>query len=68
MLFTSAALNFGVNQLLDTLVRLAPPPGGQLDVDGNLRPVDSAFSAFVFKVQAGMDSAHRDRIAYARVC
>ena len=68
VLFTSAALNFGVNQLLDTLVRLAPPPGGQLDVDGNLRPVDSAFSAFVFKVQAGMDSAHRDRIAYARVC
>ena len=34
----------------------------------NLRPVDSPFSAFVFKVQAGMDSAHRDRIAYARVC
>lgn len=68
VLFTSAALNFGVNQLLDTLVRLAPPPGGQVDVDGNVRPVDSAFSAFVFKVQAGMDSAHRDRIAYARVC
>ena len=68
VLFTSAALNFGVNQLLDTLVRLAPPPSGQLDVDGNLRAVDAAFSAFVFKVQAGMDSAHRDRIAYARVC
>ena len=41
VLFTSAALNFGVNQLLDNLVRLAPPPSGQLDVDGNLRPVDS---------------------------
>lgn len=68
VLFTSAALNFGVNQLLDNLVRLAPPPRGQLDVDGNLRAVDSQFSAFVFKVQAGMDSAHRDRIAYARVC
>jgi len=68
VLFTSAALNFGVNQLLDTLVRLAPPPSGQLDIDGNLRPVESPFSAFVFKVQAGMDSAHRDRIAYARVC
>ena len=68
VLFTSAALNFGVNQLLDTLVRLAPSPSGQLDVDGNLRPVESPFSAFVFKVQAGMDSAHRDRIAYARVC
>ncbi|WP_313674651.1 peptide chain release factor 3 [Mycolicibacterium sp.] len=68
VLFTSAALNFGVNQLLDNLVRLAPPPRGQLDVDGNLRAVDAPFSAFVFKVQAGMDSAHRDRIAYARVC
>jgi peptide chain release factor 3 len=68
VLFTSAALNFGVNQLLDNLVRLAPAPSGQLDVGGNLRSVDSPFSAFVFKVQAGMDSAHRDRIAYARVC
>jgi peptide chain release factor 3 len=57
-----------VNQLLDNLVRLAPAPNGQLDVDGHLRPVESPFSAFVFKVQAGMDSAHRDRIAYARVC
>jgi peptide chain release factor 3 len=68
VLFTSAALNFGVNQLLDVLVQLAPPPSGQLDVDGSRRPADSPFSAFVFKVQAGMDSAHRDRIAYARVC
>jgi len=68
VLFTSAALNFGVNQLLDNLTRLAPAPSGQADVDGNVRPVDAPFSAFVFKVQAGMDSAHRDRIAYARVC
>jgi peptide chain release factor 3 len=68
VLFTSAALNFGVNQLLDNLVRLAPPPGAQKDAEGNPRPVESPFSAFVFKVQAGMDSAHRDRIAYARVC
>ena len=68
LLFTSAALNFGVNQLLDVLVQLAPSPHGQLDVEGHRRPADSPFSAFVFKVQAGMDSAHRDRIAYARVC
>jgi peptide chain release factor 3 len=67
VLFTSAALNFGVNQLLDVLVGLAPPPGGALDVDGVRRSVESPFSAYVFKVQAGMDSAHRDRIAYARV-
>ena len=68
VLFTSAALNFGVNQLLDVLVQLAPPPHGQLDIDGQRREVVAPFSAFVFKVQAGMDSAHRDRIAYARVC
>ena len=68
VLFTSAALNFGVNQLLEHLARLAPAPGGQVDVDGAVRAVDAPFSAFVFKVQAGMDSAHRDRIAYARVC
>ena len=67
VLFTSAILNFGVNQLLDVLVQLAPPPSGQLDVDGERRTLESPFSAFVFKVQAGMDSAHRDRIAYARV-
>lgn len=67
VLFTSAALNFGVNQLLDVLVELAPSPSGSLDVDGNRRTVDSPFSAFVFKVQAGMDTSHRDRIAYARV-
>ena len=68
VLFTSAALNFGVNQLLDVLVDLAPSPGAIVDVSGEPRPVDSPFSAFVFKVQAGMDSSHRDRIAYARVC
>ena len=68
LLFTSAILNFGVNQLLDILVQIAPPPSGQLDVDGERRVLESPFSAFVFKVQAGMDSAHRDRIAYARVC
>jgi peptide chain release factor 3 len=68
VLFTSAALNFGVNQLLDVLVQLAPSPSGQVDVDGHRRPAEAPFSAFVFKVQAGMDSSHRDRIAYARVC
>src|ERR1044072_848118 len=54
-LFRSAAPNFGVNQLLDVLVHLAPSPHGQLDVDGHRRPAEAPFSAFVFKVQAGMD-------------
>lgn len=68
VLFTSAILNFGVAQLLRTLVELAPAPSATPAVDGGERPVDAPFSAFVFKVQAGMDSAHRDRLAYARVC
>jgi peptide chain release factor 3 len=68
VIFGSAVLNFGVRQLLDTLVDLAPPPGPREDIDGTPRPVTSPFSAVVFKVQAGMDSAHRDRLAFIRIC
>jgi peptide chain release factor 3 len=68
VLFGSAVLNFGVRQLLDTLLELAPPPGPRPDEKGEPRPLDKPFSAFVFKVQAGMDSAHRDRLAFVRVC
>jgi peptide chain release factor 3 len=68
VLFGSAVLNFGVRQLLDTLLELAPPPGPRPDVDGEPRALEKPFSAFVFKVQAGMDSAHRDRLAFVRVC
>ena len=68
VLFGSAVLNFGVRQLLDTLLELAPPPGPRPDAKGEARPLDTPFSAFVFKIQAGMDTAHRDRLAYVRVC
>jgi peptide chain release factor 3 len=68
VLFASAVSNFGVGALLDTLVALAPPPAGQTDVDGSVRALTDPFSAFVFKVQAGMDSAHRDRLAFIRIC
>ena len=69
MLFASAILNFGVAQLLDTLVELAPAPARDARPSTAARAqVDDHFSAFVFKVQAGMDAAHRDRLAYARVC
>ena len=68
VLFGSAVLNFGVRQLLDTLLALAPPPGPRPDAKGEPRPLDKPFSAFVFKIQAGMDTAHRDRLAYVRVC
>jgi peptide chain release factor 3 len=68
VLFGSAVLNFGVRQLLDVLVELAPSPGERVDAHGAARPLEAPFSAFVFKVQAGMDRAHRDRLAYVRVC
>ena len=68
VLFAAAVLNFGVGQLLDVLHDLAPAPSPRPDADGERRPVDAPFSAQVFKVQAGMDRAHRDRLAFARVC
>ncbi len=66
--FGSAVTNFGVRLLLDALIDLAPAAGPRPDVDGNLRALDAPFSGFVFKVQANMDKAHRDRIAFLRVC
>ena len=67
VMFASALQNFGVAQLLDLLLDLAPEPSATEGVDGAVREVADDFSAFVFKVQSGMNSAHRDRLAYARV-
>ncbi|MGA9872433.1 MAG: peptide chain release factor 3 [Rhodococcus sp. (in: high G+C Gram-positive bacteria)] len=67
VIFGSAMLNFGVRQILDTLVALAPSPGPREDAKGAVREVTDPFSAVVFKVQAGMDTAHRDRLAFMRV-
>jgi peptide chain release factor 3 len=68
VLFCAAVLNFGVRQLLDVLVDFAPPAEARADVAGVRRPVNSDFSGFVFKVQSGMNSAHRDHVAFVRVC
>lgn len=68
VLFTSAVLNFGVRHLLDAIVDIAPSPAARLDVTGVPRVVDDDFSAVVFKIQTGMDSNHKDRVAFARVC
>ncbi|WP_156391931.1 MULTISPECIES: peptide chain release factor 3 [unclassified Nocardioides] len=67
VMFASALQNFGVAQLLDLLLDLAPEPNATLGVDGTVREVKDDFSAFVFKVQSGMNNAHRDRLAYARI-
>jgi peptide chain release factor 3 len=64
----SALTNFGVRLLLDAVIELAPWPSPRLDRADAPRPLDSPFSAFVFKVQANMDPSHRDRIAFARIC
>jgi peptide chain release factor 3 len=67
VIYASAMLNFGVRELLETLVSLAPPPGPRDDVNGRPRETTDPFSAVVFKVQAGMDAAHRDRLAFMRI-
>ncbi|CAG4913929.1 MULTISPECIES: peptide chain release factor 3 [Acidithrix] len=64
----SALTNFGVRHLLDAIVDLAPAPSDRHDLDGNLRPIESEFSGFVFKIQANMDPSHRDHLAFVRVC
>src|SRR5580700_61038 len=68
VLFGAALPNFGVHYLLDAVTRLAPSPAMRDDVKGEPRPVDAPFSGLVFKVQANMDPAHRDRVAFVRVC
>ena len=68
VLFGAALPNFGVRRLLDAMCTLAPPPAARAAVSGDPRPVGSPFSGLVFKVQANMNPAHRDRVAFVRVC
>ncbi|MGE4340200.1 MAG: peptide chain release factor 3, partial [Pigmentiphaga sp.] len=65
--FGSAINNFGVQEVLDTLVELAPPPGARQALERVVQPDEPKFSGVVFKVQANMDPAHRDRVAFVRV-
>ncbi|MBN2232673.1 MAG: peptide chain release factor 3 [Deltaproteobacteria bacterium] len=66
--FGSAINNFGVRELLDTFVEIAPAPQPRPAASRMVRPEEDEFSGFVFKVQANMDPAHRDRIAFMRIC
>jgi len=68
VLFGAALPNFGVRRLLDAVTSMAPAPAAREDVKGTPREVDTPFSGLVFKVQANMDPAHRDRVAFVRVC
>jgi len=66
--FGSAINNFGVKELLDAFVEFAPAPGPREAEERIVEPEESDFSAFAFKIQANMDPAHRDRIAFFRIC
>jgi len=66
--FGSAINNFGVREMLDAFCELSPPPGPRETTTRMVAPQEEAFSGFTFKIQANMNPAHRDRIAFFRVC
>ena len=65
--FGSAINNFGVRELLEEFVELAPKPGRRAAEQRTVAPEEDRFSGFVFKIQANMDPQHRDRIAFMRI-
>jgi peptide chain release factor 3 len=66
--FGSAINNFGVREILNALLDWAQPPRERDATVRSVQPTELPFSGFVFKIQANMDPAHRDRIAFLRVC
>ncbi|MBD7983342.1 peptide chain release factor 3 [Sporosarcina sp. Sa2YVA2] len=66
--FGSALTNFGVQTFLETFLQFAPPPQPRLTKEAELvDPQSEEFSGFIFKIQANMNPAHRDRIAFVRI-
>ena len=69
MFFGSAMTNFGVQAFLEKFLEMSPKPQPRALQDGTMMsPENEAFSAFVFKIQANMNPAHRDRISFMRIC
>ena len=66
--FGSALNNFGVEPFLEHFLKMTMPPLPRLSGDQIVDPMDEHFSAFVFKIQANMNKAHRDRIDFMRIC
>ena len=66
--FGSALTNFGVETFLEHFLKMTSSPLPRRTTDGEVDPFDEKFSAFVFKIQANMNKAHRDRIAFMRIC
>ena len=66
--FGSALTNFGIKTFLETFLTFAPTPQPRNSNLGKIDPAVDVFSGFVFKIQANMNPAHRDRIAFVRIC
>ncbi|MDY0407064.1 peptide chain release factor 3 [Virgibacillus sp. 179-BFC.A HS] len=66
--FGSALAPFGVQTFFDHFIDMAPAPGGRKTTEGVVSPDAPDFSGFIFKIQANMNPAHRDRVAFLRVC
>lgn len=66
--FGSALNNFGVRELLETFLRVSPPPAPRAAATRDVQPEEEKFSGFVFKIHANLDPRHRDRVAFMRVC
>ncbi|WP_334078222.1 peptide chain release factor 3 [Paenibacillus sanfengchensis] len=65
--FGSAVNNFGVQTFLENFLQLAPKPEPRRSTNGLVEPTNEKFSGYVFKIQANMNPAHRDRIAFLRI-
>ncbi len=68
MFFGSAMNNFGLAPFLETFCELAPSPSPRDSTAGSVDPITEPFSGFILKIQANMDKAHRDRVAFLRIC
>ena len=66
--FGSALTNFGVEPFLEEFLKMTPPPLPRVADCGEIDTFSPDFSAFVFKIQANMNKAHRDRLAFMRIC
>lgn len=66
--FGSALNTFGIENFLEYFLEMSTPPLPRMSDKGEIDPVTGPFSAFVFKIQANMNKAHRDRVAFVRIC
>ena len=66
--FGTALSDFGVTEFLEHFLKISPPPSDRKTTTGKVSPTDEFFSGFIFKIQANMNPAHRDRLAFLRIC